>query len=71
MAIKLCALDLKGREELLQFFGPRLERAPYAVGMDHQDQTNTITKGPQLLLGGDSIAFNFIALIVAPDSSKY
>ena len=22
-------------------------------------------------LGGDSIAFNFIALIIAPDSSKY
>ena len=24
-----------------------------------------------LALGGDSIAFNFIALIIAPDSSKY
>ena len=23
------------------------------------------------VLGGDSIAFNFIALIIAPDSSKY
>ena len=23
------------------------------------------------ILGGDSIAFNFIALIIAPDSSKY
>ena len=50
MTISPGTLDVDVWKSLLENFGPRLEHAPFGVGVASQNQTHSVSQGLQLLV---------------------
>ena len=67
-----CSFDIQGGMNVRESYSPALEQGTLLGSLSDEGGAGNEEKAfLRVVQGGDSIAFNFMALIIAPDSSKY